>query len=82
MRRRVRKPPSVTRGVDVIGCWTAGERRRLVAQLQAAGFPCRSVAVGEDDRVALEVQLSPGHDRAELERLLHPAHGRILTRDP
>lgn len=72
----------MTRGVDVIGCWSAAERRRLVARLQAAGFPCHSVAVGEDDRVALEVELSPGHDRTELERLLRPAHGRILAREP
>ncbi|UTI63660.1 hypothetical protein NBH00_20240 [Paraconexibacter antarcticus] len=68
--------------MDVIGCWTAAERRRLIARLQAAGFPCRSVAVGEDDRVALEVELSPGHGRAELERLLRPARGRILAREP
>lgn len=71
----------MTRGVDVIGCWTDADRRRLVARLQAAGFPCRSVAVGEGDRVVLHVDLPSGRDRAELERLLRRAGGRILARE-
>lgn len=69
------------RHVDVIGRWPEADRRRLVARLHAAGFPCTDVAVGEDDRVVLRVTLSPGRKRSDLERLLRPAHGRILARE-